>query len=304
MKKYLIALFVILLTACSLRTNSNLKYFPDHILNIMPGPRDKIYHGEEADRNITKRVDDIAQDVVLFINETYDLNWKYNTPSVKISDELPEYVLGNFSNGVIFLRNEPVRTDIIVHELIHFLTETNTNSGYFFVETDIEGYVYGGYIHEAITEYITEEYMASRYEVNKMFLREEFDYWAIVTCLESIEIASPGFVRAFLHGGTEEARNMMDSIAKEYVKNPSKVFFDLWLSLIDDIQVKLTEEGKYPIDSFLASVELVKLICPEEKQEKELKLFKDMFFMMKEHIKADNLDELIQVIEKDIKKKY
>ena len=301
MKKILLAVITVFLTSCSIKSNSNLKYFPENILNIMPGPENVSYDGYEADDETYKRVEELCKDIVLFINDTYNLEWSYDTlPVVIVTDELPEGVSGNCTNGIIYIRKD-ASTDLIVHELIHFVTEVNRGSYLFCIEcndNEHKGFVYGGYIHEAVTQYITEEYMYSRFSIYKTNIRAKYSYFGITTFLEAIEIASPGFVRSFLHGGIEEARIEMDKLAKKYIENPSDDFFDLWLAMLDNYQVSTYEYQVYDVKSVVASIELANLICPEDRKKDELLLFNNMISMTKDDISGNSLNGLIKAFEK------
>ena len=108
-----------------------------------------------------QRIAALVEDVCLFINEKYEVDWHFDAPKVYTAPAVPG-VLAESYNDVIVLRGDHEDTNnfkaTLVHEIIHYLFYINTGTSFCYLYNE-EGLVAGLYLHEAVTEYITYQYI-------------------------------------------------------------------------------------------------------------------------------------------------
>ena len=126
-----------------------------------------------VDEDYQRKVDEIGTDVLNFINETYHMDWNYvSVPTYFYSDDMTE-ILGKYyptENILAFNENGmfPVHDlthvtvfAIAAHEQVHYLMKYNIGTP-FCKLYNADGKSTGVFLHEAIVEKLTFDYLESK----------------------------------------------------------------------------------------------------------------------------------------------
>ena len=205
-----------------------------------------IPEGEIASDQIRKRVNDLGNDAVKFINNTYHTKWENIDIDVCIFEGDPyyggsycytnktlyinrNYKFGNIEDEVW---NHAIKS-AVAHEMIHSATDANRGTPFFYKRYS-DGSVLGGYLHEALTELLTEKYL----EHLGIKLKDVYDegmcsgYVHIVYYLRALDSAVPGCIKDIL------CDNMSELEEKVEKKAGNDEAFDRWLFFLDVTQME------------------------------------------------------------------
>ena len=122
----------------------------------------------------TAEIDELGEELVRFIDETYHQKWIYEPLDVVVlNEELSDYAASELTDFVAayvpqkkhLMISQSVYEErgtnrynyAIAHEIIHYLTELNLGTPYFNLRKN--GLVSGEFLHEAVTEAITYAFM-------------------------------------------------------------------------------------------------------------------------------------------------
>lgn len=205
-----------------------------------------LLEGEPAPPELAEYVNSAGRDIVKFLNKTYDMDWQYRDVEIYTLAEtesfggcyLPTYktlylntnfVYGNANDVDLY----PGVKFIIFHELIHAITDQNRGTPFFY-KWYSEKDVLGGYVHEGLTELLTEEYAESK----GIKLKDVYPngmssgYIHIVYYLRATEVAFEGAIRDILTDNMSELETRMEKKAE------NDEAFDKWLFLLDITQMQ------------------------------------------------------------------
>jgi len=205
-----------------------------------------IPEGEIASEQIRKRVNELGNDAVEFINNTYHTEWE-NIDIDVFTFEGEPYYGGSYchTNKTLYINRNykfgkiedevwnPAIMSTIAHEMIHAATDANRGTPFFYKWYSDDS-VLGGYLHEALTELLTEEYLS----YIGIQLRDVYEegmcsgYVNIVYYLRALDSAVPGSIRDIL------CDNMSELEEKVEKKAGNDEAFDRWLFLLDITQIE------------------------------------------------------------------
>lgn len=187
---------------------------------------------EKADSEEQENISSIESELVNFINEEYDLDWKTSNVQVYELDfsEVDGYSVYNamadpennsfFRNSAVETPNEEQAQIIYVHELIHCLTYKNLGT-YKFVLTDSENGELGYYNSEAFTDFLTIKFFESKgMPEAKEFLYSNSGYCYTTCALIMLEEAIPNEIYYFLTNDIESFEKDFNKLASEYMDIP------------------------------------------------------------------------------------
>jgi len=131
------------------------------------------YEVTPVDEDYQRKVDEIGTDVSKFINETYNKDWNYvSVPTYFYSDSMTE-ILGKYyptenilafnTNGMfsVYDLDQVAVFAVAAHEQVHYLMKHNIGTP-FCMLYNADGKSTGFFLHEAIVEKITYDYLKSK----------------------------------------------------------------------------------------------------------------------------------------------
>ena len=190
---------------------------------------------KEANEESKEIVSSLENELVEYINNEYNLEWKESGVSVYELDfsKVDGYSIYNamadpennsfFLNTSVYSELDTLDTNvqiIAVHELIHCLTYENVGT-YKFVLTDSEGGKLGYYNSEAFTDFLTIKFFESKGmpEV-KEFLYTNSGYCYTTCCLIMLESAIPNEIYYYLTNDIESLEKEFNDLASKYMIIP------------------------------------------------------------------------------------
>lgn len=177
----------------------------------------------DIDKEIFDRIQVIGENLVKYINKTYDMNWAYEYVPVKMYDftntkfakynayySEPDYAIylnSNFSfeiSGIDY---------ILAHELIHYIRHLNIGTTNFhYKNTDVLGY----YTMEALTELIVIDAFGGTEEVEKFFVNNSA-YCYQVTTMKILRMSIPNLIKYYLNNDMSSFEKDFNKLSKKYV---------------------------------------------------------------------------------------
>lgn len=284
MKKILAVILVLCMMFTSGCSNSrenkktSLEYFP--LVGVAYFDKllfDISFEGVKVPITIQDEINKEGQRICSYLNDNYELNWKYDeVPGIYVADEitamysekdkkiyLSKSYFRNNGGSILF----PKRS-ILIHEIIHYLMDSNMGTPYIFVE-DENGSL-GLYFHEAITEYITEKYISDVYDIktyDDMYGKGMASgYVTIKTYIELTEYAIPDLIKFVLHGNISDLESEMTKIVSERIEGDTIEPFKSWLSMITCAQVCELYYDSVDIENQIAMIEFLSAICPKNQK--------------------------------------
>ena len=199
---------------------------------------------EEASKELSEEVNSLGREIADFLNQKYDLNWEYT--------EIPVFTFsGNNEYGGFYftqLKRMYINTDscfgkledglstklkwVISHELIHAITDSNRGTPFFYKLISPDE-AEGVYLHEAITELLTEQFWETKGINSKAAYPEggTSGYVVIVYFLKATEVSFEGTIKDLLNDNMSEVENRMETQVGD------NLAFDRWLCLSDITQL-------------------------------------------------------------------
>ncbi len=276
-----------------LSTEENI-FYELEVSTFMPweSEEEDIPEGELASDDIRREVNNLAKDILGFINSTYSTGWEYVDKDVYTFEGDPYYgggychtdgnlyfnknfIYGNIEKGF----QNPKLKNVVVHEVIHGITDENRGAPFFYKWYSDDS-VLGGYLHEAVTELLTEEYL--RYigiQLKDVYSEGMSSGYAhIVYYLRAMDAAIPGAMEDILSDNMSE----LEKRVEEKAENDEA--FDRWLFFLDITQVEHIncimgeEDAINPFIMVYATTEFMERISDEEVLLKEINNYFDKAF--------------------------
>ena len=232
--------------------------------------------GQKANKEENDKVNKMCQDIVVYFNENYQANWKYNPIDCYITNVTEQ--MEKYDNGIgamyvdrekkIFMddsfvnaENKIQRDYVLSHELIHYLFESN-NGHDFFLEK--EGKKCGGYLEEAIVDMLSVRYTKHIHpDVSKEDLKSAYKYIRMFT--DVLELSMPNYLTYFFKNDMEGLRREFNQLAEQhaYIKGDA---FEKWIYLIDATYVCYVKgEVEYASTTCGYEISLLAVMTPKEK---------------------------------------
>ena len=215
--------------------------------------------GEPASDELKEHINSMGRDIVRFINQKYDLDWQYEDVEVLTVDAdesfggwyLHTYKRMIINNNFLFGNtNEQTRfiakDYTIIHELIHAIIDQNRGTPFFYKRYS-DNEVIGGYLHEGITELLTEDYSSSV----GIDIRDAYpnglasSYVFLVYYLRATEVAFEGSIKNILN-------DEMYKLEEQMERNTVDGAFDKWIFMFDITQMSYMNclQGDYSLHPF------------------------------------------------------
>ena len=269
-------------------------FYELEVSTFMPweSEEEDIPEGELASDDIRREVNNLAKDILGFINSTYSTEWEYVDKDVFIVEGTEDYgggychtdgnlyfnknfVYGNVEKGF----QNPKLKNVVVHEVIHAIIDENRGTPFFY-KWYSEDSVLGGYLHEAVTELLTEEYLRYIGIQLKDIYSEGMSsgYAHIVYYLRAMDAAIPGTVNDILCDNMPELEERVEE------KAGNEEAFDRWLFFLDITQLEYMncimneEDAINPFIMVYATTEFMEDISDEEVLLKEINNYFDKAF--------------------------
>ncbi len=183
----------------------------------------------------TSEIDELAEELVRFINESFHQEWLYKPVDVVVlNEELNDYTsskLVSFIASYVPQKNHLMigkdvqkeagsnrYTYTLVHELVHYLTKLNLGNPYFNIRQN--GLVSGEFLHEAVTESITYDFLENVKGISPLQIHngapECSGYEMLLYNIEAINLVfNLDFVEELLNGNIDlvgqKINNVMDN---------------------------------------------------------------------------------------------
>ena len=216
--------------------------------------------GEPASEELVEHINSMGRDIVRFINQEYDLDWQYEDIEV-ITVEADESFGGwylhthkkmvintNFLAGNVNEQRRIIAKDYtIIHELIHAIIDQNRGTPFFYKRYS-DNEVIGGYLHEGITELLTEDYSSSI----GIDIRDAYpnglasSYVFLVYYLRATEVAFEGSIKNILNDEMYKLEEQMEWKTEDEA-------FDKWIFMFDITQMSYLNclNGDYSLQPFV-----------------------------------------------------
>ena len=264
------------LTSCAEKYEFEYAFFPMAVGEPAEDPRD--FSSDEIDETYISLVEDYFNSLTSFINNKFDLNLSKPMPVVK--SYTPNYeALASYCEGTMYLYVDGITDDeayAIVHELVHYLSDSNGYVGFVHGLT-IEGTPInvGFGLTEGLTELITIMYCVENDIPLPERIIEENDYYIYNRNLAEVYYSLEPKVMDWLFKGDHESMtNFVKTALNDVAVIPSEysnaTVFDLHFYTYQDILMNAMKgiiEDDYSFNiMFRASFEIAAITvkaCPD-----------------------------------------
>ncbi len=228
---------------------------------------------EKASEELAEEVNSLGREIVDFLNQKYDLGWKYTEIPVYTFSENSEwggfyfpkyksmYINIDSDFGKLEKELSPSFEWVIAHELTHGITDQNRGTPFFFKEISSDETM-GVFLHEGITEILTEQFMATKGITPKDAYPEggSSGYIAIVYYLKASEFSFEGTINDMLNDDMSAVETRMENAVGD------ELAFDRWLCLIDITQFVMMESDENPFFCIEAMTEYLWYTTQDEEE--------------------------------------
>ncbi len=239
---------------------------------------------------MVEKVNRLGEDLVEFVNRTYELNWRYEPVEVtKVDsteandkyDVLGRYVLKEkrllISQKLYEIEDTNLFIEILAHELFHYLCELNTGSVFFVLANN--GLIVGNTFHEAITESVAYRYMEEVHGISAIEVHngnvEQSGYELLMFNLKALSIATDtDIIKEVLHGRITDVNKSIDT----YVS----AGFVFLLNEMDKMMANIrTDNTPAVFTSQVYLAQLIFFIAPKSKDKELIKLTEEYILRIK-----------------------